>query len=38
MDRFAELAQRTAIVGEIGLDTGSRAPLECQLQTFRQVL
>jgi TatD DNase family protein len=36
--RFSELAKRTAIVGEIGLDTGSRVPLELQLQTFRQAL
>jgi len=37
-DRFACLAQKSAIVGEIGLDTGSRVPLTRQLQTFRQVL
>jgi TatD DNase family protein len=37
-ERFGELAKRAAIVGEIGLDTGSRLPLELQLQTFRQVL
>jgi TatD DNase family protein len=37
-DRFGELAERTAIVGEVGLDTGSRVPLERQLQIFRQVL
>jgi TatD DNase family protein len=36
--RFGELAERAAIIGEIGLDTGSRVPLELQLQTFRQVL
>jgi TatD DNase family protein len=36
--RFRSLAERTAIVGEVGLDTGSRVPLETQLQTFRQVL
>lgn len=35
---FSELAKRTAIVGEIGLDTGSRVPLETQLRTFRQAL
>jgi TatD DNase family protein len=35
---FCELAKRTAIVGEIGLDTGSRVPLETQLKTFRQAL
>lgn len=33
--QFGELAERAAIVGEIGLDTGSRVPLEMQLQTFR---
>jgi len=37
-ERFGELAERTAIIGEIGLDTGSRVPLELQLQTFRQAL
>jgi TatD DNase family protein len=35
-DRFRALVQCTAIVGEIGLDQGSRVPLERQLQTFRQ--
>jgi TatD DNase family protein len=35
---FSELTKRTAIVGEIGLDTGSRVPLETQLRTFRQEL
>jgi TatD DNase family protein len=37
-DRFAELAARSAVVGEVGLDTGSRVPMETQLRTFRQVL
>jgi TatD DNase family protein len=32
------LAEQTAVVGEIGLDTGSRVPLEVQLLTFRQAL
>jgi TatD DNase family protein len=36
--RFRELAGRTAVVGEIGLDTGSSVPLELQLRTFRQAL
>jgi uncharacterized protein YdeI (YjbR/CyaY-like superfamily)/Tat protein secretion system quality control protein TatD with DNase activity len=36
--RFRALAGRAAIIGEIGLDTGSRVPLELQLQTFRQAL
>lgn len=37
-ERFRELAEQTAIVGEIGLDTGSRVPLETQLRTLRQAL
>jgi TatD DNase family protein len=37
-ERFGQLAERAAIVGEIGLDIGSRVPLELQLQTFRQAL
>jgi TatD DNase family protein len=38
-DLFRELAEQTAVVGEIGLDGRSRrVPLERQLQTFRQVL
>ena len=37
-ERFAELAERAAIIGEIGLDTGSRVPLDLQLRTFRQSL
>jgi TatD DNase family protein len=37
-DRFGELAKRSAFVGEIGLDRGSRVPMELQLQTFRQAL
>jgi TatD DNase family protein len=35
---FRELAKRSVVVGEIGLDTGSRVPLETQLRTFRQAL
>jgi len=38
VERFSELAERTAIVGEIGLDTGSCVPLEIQLRTFREAL
>jgi TatD DNase family protein len=38
VERFAELAERATIVGEVGLDTGSRVPIGRQLQTFRQVL
>jgi TatD DNase family protein len=37
-DRFRELAERTAVIGEIGLDTGSRVPIEVQLRTFTQAL
>jgi TatD DNase family protein len=40
-ERFRDLAERTAVVGEVGLDTGSHylhASLETQLQTFRKVL
>jgi len=36
--RFSDLVTKTAIVGEIGLDTGSRVPLELQLKNFRQML
>ena len=35
-DGFAELVECAAFVGEIGLDAGSRVPLELQLRTFRQ--
>jgi TatD DNase family protein len=40
IDRFRELAERTAIVGEVGLNDGRarRLPLEIQLRTFRQAL
>ena len=37
-DRFRELVEQTAIVGEIGLDMGSRVPIEQQRRNFRQVL
>lgn len=38
-DLFRDLAERTAVVGEIGLDGRSRrVPLETQLLTFRQAL
>jgi TatD DNase family protein len=36
--RFGDVVEKTAIVGEIGVDTGSRVPLEMQLKNFRQVL
>jgi TatD DNase family protein len=37
-DQFGELVKQTAVVGEIGLDVGSRVTLDQQLQTFRRVL
>jgi TatD DNase family protein len=37
-DLFGELAEKTAVVGEVGLDSGSRVPWEQQLRVFRQVL
>lgn len=37
-DQFGELVEHTAIVGEVGLDAGSRVPLERQIAVFRQVL
>jgi len=40
-ERFRDLAERTAVVGEIGLDNGThygKVPLETQLQTFREAL
>jgi TatD DNase family protein len=40
-ERFRDLAERTAVVGEVGLDVGSyysHASLETQLETFRRVL
>lgn len=36
--RFRELAERTAIIGEIGLGGGSPIPLGVQLGTFREAL
>jgi TatD DNase family protein len=36
--RFCALAEKLPLVGEVGLDTGSRVPMETQLSTFRQVL
>ncbi len=36
--RFEAVLKKTAIVGEIGLDTGSRVPLELQLKNFREIL
>jgi TatD DNase family protein len=37
-DRFAALAEQTAIIGEIGLDAAYKVPLELQLSTFRCAL
>jgi TatD DNase family protein len=37
-ERFEALAQRSAIIGEIGLDVVYNVPLQLQLQTFRQAL
>jgi TatD DNase family protein len=37
-DHFAELAEHTAVIGEVGLDVAYQVPLELQLQTFRFVL
>lgn len=36
--KFSELVKRTAIVGEIGLDTVSEVPIEKQISNFRQIL
>jgi TatD DNase family protein len=36
--QFESLLKKTAVVGEVGLDAGSRVPLEFQLKNFRQVL
>ncbi len=38
IQRFENLLRKTAIVGEIGLDTSSRVPLAFQLRNFRQIL
>lgn len=37
-NRFRSLVEQTAIVGEVGMDSGSRVPLEMQRRIFRQVL
>ena len=36
--RFRELAERAAVIGEVGLDAGRRPPLDLQLRVFRAVL
>jgi TatD DNase family protein len=38
IDRFRFLAGQMAVVGEVGMDTGSRVPLETQRKNFQQVL
>jgi TatD DNase family protein len=37
-DRFSELAAKSAIVGEVGLDSAYQVPMERQLSTLRSVL
>jgi TatD DNase family protein len=37
-DRFRILAERAAVIGEIGLDFSSEAPRETQVNTFRRAL
>ncbi len=36
--QFAQLAEQSAIIGEIGLDVGYQVPLELQLKTLRSTL
>jgi TatD DNase family protein len=36
--RFRALAEKVAIISEIGLDAGSRVPIDVQLRTFREIL
>jgi TatD DNase family protein len=36
--RFRAAVEQLPLVGEVGLDTGSRVPLETQVRTLRQVL
>ena len=36
--QFEDLLKKTPIAGEVGLDKGSRVPMELQLKNFRQVL
>lgn len=38
LDRFKELTQRSPIIGEIGLDSGSPVPIELQIKNFRHIL
>jgi TatD DNase family protein len=37
-NRFLSLIKQTAVVGEVGLDVGSRVPMELQQKNFRQAL
>jgi TatD DNase family protein len=37
-DHFAEMAAKTAVIGEIGLDVAYQVPQELQLRTFRAAL
>lgn len=37
-DKFRSLVERTAFVGELGLDGDTRVPLDLQLQTLREAL
>jgi TatD DNase family protein len=37
-EHFSRLAVKTAVIGEVGLDSGSRVPFELQQDTFRTVL
>jgi TatD DNase family protein len=38
VERFSELIENAALVGEVGLDGSSRVPIELQTKTFRQIL
>ncbi|MBN2351764.1 MAG: TatD family hydrolase [Spirochaetales bacterium] len=37
-ERFRRLAEKAAVVGEIGLDKASTVPIETQVRTFRAIL
>ncbi len=37
-DFFYDLVEKAAIVGEVGMDTGSRVPIELQRHNFKQIL
>jgi TatD DNase family protein len=38
LDRFIDLAAKSAVIGEVGLDTGYHVPMERQLSTLRSLL